>query len=172
MTKIINDEFSNLPITREQKYKLRHPERIKEYYLNHPEQIKEYSRKYYLNNSEKYRENYRKFRLEHPNYNKEYRLKHPEQKRQQYKKYRLVHSEQRKEYFKKYHLTHPEIKRAEQFAQHHFPLNKFCMFGNCDATENLERAHLDYINYKNPDSVITMCRSHHSILDYHYRKFD
>jgi hypothetical protein len=68
-----------------------------------------------------------------------------------------------------YRLRHPKIEKAHNLAKYHIPLGKMCQFGNCDATKNLNRCHLDY-DY--PLLVITMCQYHHNLIDRLYREND
>lgn len=121
-------------LTSNQRYVIRHPERIREsnrkYRESHREQMKVYLKKWrethvvHLNN---YRAKYRQERIE---YDRKYYREHKKQQYENQRLWRIKNPKKQRVYNKI--STHPEL----------YPLSDKCVF--CDETNKLERGHLDY----------------------------
>lgn len=129
----------------------------------------EYKKNWRETHREQDRQSKRNYCLNHPIENKEkhrnWNLKHSEY----YKNWRLEHREQINEYTKNWRRQNHKKAYAELIAWRNASLASKCQFGNCDATEHLQRAHLDY-DY--PLLVVTFCARHHSIIDRLYKETD
>lgn len=131
----IIDQYTDLPLTCEQKFRLRHPEKIKEiskkHHLKYKEEINERKRKYYKENPEKRKEEHRKDYEKHleraKNYTKIWNQKNPERKKQNSKKWNDEHPKERRESSVKRHqnlefeiLWKPEVlNKTIEYEYHH-----------------------------------------------------
>jgi hypothetical protein len=112
----IIDEFTDLHISRSQKWKLRNPEKIEEYSKNYywanPEKARERVRESYLENPEPRREYSKNYRLEHPEeisqYNKQWKLEHPNYA----KEWKLNNLDKIKQYDKEQRIIHSDKIKA------------------------------------------------------------
>jgi len=110
---------------------------------------KESNRKYYETHKEQIAKKHKEWRKRNPNYYREYRKKHPEM-------YNTPRDEWKKDNPEKH-----EIHKKVYHNLDKYPLGSECIF--CGATEDLQRAHLDYED--DGHNYVTACRSCHWWMD-------
>ena len=135
--KLINEYYKNSSRCKfcyklkNQEWRLKNQEKIKNYYIDNKDSLKKYSNNYYLNNKES-----------HSKWMKEYYNKNKEQIILKSKQYRLNHPEYQKEYYnknkekifqniKEWEYNNPHIRRWRNL------LNNTITFNKTDSTEFL-----------------------------------
>jgi hypothetical protein len=111
MVNKIIDQYTDLPINKLKRWRLRHPDKIKEYNETHKEYKKEYMKNYGEKNKEGHNKACLKYRLTHKeqakNYAKQYRENHKEEHRDYYQR----NNERIKEQYHKWVKMNPDKGR-------------------------------------------------------------